>query len=229
MRNNKIFYYGIIPALFFQFIGSYFYYYQNPEYAIPLYTLTKILLIIWPLAWILSHKNIFKKTAEQDTKNSVFLGIATGLLFAVIIVGTFYLFSDFFLSFAFNIQEKALQFGLTNPGKYIIFGLFLSIIHSGIEEVYWRLFIITGLKIRFKTALAALISSVFFASHHYLILGEFFPLNITLLLGSFIIIAGLIWALLFIKTKSLISCWISHLFADLSIMSLGYYIIFWSF
>jgi membrane protease YdiL (CAAX protease family) len=71
---------------------------------------------------------------------------------------------------------------------------------------------------------ANLISSLAFMAHHVLLLGYLMgwtqPLMYVFSLG--VAIGGIVWAVLYERSGSLIPAWVSHLLVDAGIMAAGY-------
>jgi len=145
------------------------------------------------------------------------------MLIFILGFGTFFLFSDFFLSFQPQIQEKVIQMGIEN--HYLLFAGGISIFHSLFEEFYWRYFVFRGLLIRFSVVPAAILSSLGFSLHHFVILSQYFPAPLTALLGFCVFLGGLLWCGLSAKTNSFWGNWLSHFFVDAGIFLIGYFIL----
>ena len=78
MKKRAIpFYFGVIPGLFFQLIGAFLYFvlFADRLFSQQLYTGTKILILIWPLAWWLMAREIWRRTGSTERVKSLFLGI----------------------------------------------------------------------------------------------------------------------------------------------------------
>lgn len=224
MKINKL-YLAIIPALLFQFIGALLYLelFSDSQIAQYIYSITKILIIIWPLFWLfLGLKTKLKKLPQR--KQSTIYGIISGILISTIILTIFFIFREYFNDLSSIITEKAESFGIKN--YYILFSIFLSLIHSLIEEYYWRWFIFGNLLKKFSFKISAIIASIGFGLHHFILLSQFFPTIITVLFGSTVILGGIIWCWTYKKTGSLLGSWISHAFVDAAIMYIGYLLIF---
>lgn len=186
-----------------------------------MYSITKVIILLWSLLWWLALKP--KLTLKADHSESLKQGVLLGVVMILPIFGLFFGFKDYFMQFSPNIEAKIISFNLVN--YYILFAIFLSIIHSFLEEYYWRWFVFRGLMLKFKALPAALISSAAFASHHFIILSAFFPTSLTILFGTSVGLGGLLWCWLYNKTGSLAGTWISHLFVDAAIMTVGYIMI----
>lgn len=222
MSAKKLFYFGILPALFFQMLGAALYFLWDSEFSQWIYSATKVTLLVWPLLWLRSfRKNV--PASKGKTGSGVLVGLLSGLLFATVMILLFKLGLSPNLG---GIQGKAEAFGLLSPGLYIIFAIFLSLLHSGLEEYYWRWFVFKGLQLKFSWLPAAVIGSAAFAGHHFFVLSEFFPLWLTLLLGTGVGLGGFIWCFLYKKYQSLWAPYLSHVFVDAGIMLIGYWLLF---
>lgn len=189
-----------------------------------IYSGTKILMLVWPFLWIFIGREFFKSSGKGESIRSVLWGLTFGVVVFAAILGLFYLFEEYFLQFAPEIIKKVEDLDLVQ--YYIPFAVFLSVLHSLFEEFYWRVFIFKGLQLKVSPIWAMLISSLAFASHHFLVVMAFFPLWISILFTLAIFAAGMIWCFIYLRTGKIWGSWISHFFADVVIMYIGYLMIF---
>ncbi len=227
MKKTNIFYFFVIPGLFIQLIGSYIYFIAFDGMAIAHipYTLTKILVLVWPIVWILyKWKHSKDREQKRHRQASLLLGGVFGIFVTFLMFFILANWYGYFTSFSGVIQSKASDLNVLN--HFVFFALFLSIIHSAIEEYYWRWFIFGGLQIKLSPVKAAIIASIGFTSHHVIILSQFFDIGITMLFSLGVFLGGLVWCYIYKKTNSLLGSWISHVLVDLAIMSIGYILIF---
>lgn len=225
--RKKFFFLGLIPALFFQFIGAFLYFvvFKGSNISQYIYLATKILLVLWPLLWLSSTKKIFVTPFWRgDIKKSLIGGLFSGMFLLFLMGGLYFAGRDFWLGFKSQILESAKGFDILH--YYILFSLFLSIIHSFLEEYYWRWFVLNGLMTKFKRNTAIIISSLAFASHHFIIILNFTNLWLALIASVGIFLVSCYWCQLYLKTQTLSGSWLSHFFADMIIMYIGYLIIF---
>jgi membrane protease YdiL (CAAX protease family) len=122
------------------------------------------------------------------------------------------------------IREKIEGFGLNTPWSYAGLAVFYALIHSGLEEYYWRWFVFGQLRRYSGISLAIIVSSFGFAAHHVLLLATFFgwtsPLTWIFSLG--IAMGGAVWAWLYQRSGSLYSVWCSHMLVDAGIFLIGF-------
>ena len=211
----------LVPMLLFQLTGASLYFVALPGYSSFLYPATKILMLAWPLDGISQD---FALPFIKVQKELGSFGLCSGILFSTIIILTFFLFEPFFRSFVPALQGVAETFGILS--WYIPFAIFLSVFHSLFEELYWRWFVFGGLRLLMKTNTAIALGSLAFSAHHVVILWQFFPPVIALLFGLTIAIAGACWCLLYQKTNSLVTSWLSHILVDATILTIGYVLLF---
>ncbi len=224
--NNKLFYFGVLPALGFQLVGAYLYFelFKGEDFSQTIYFVTKILLVIWPLLWLVAMKRVALPFWKGEMKKSVVWGVLSGVALFLLILGIYILFADYLSQFIGNVLEAAKNLNFLE--HYILFSIFLSIVHSFIEEYYWRWFILNGLLVKVGKWAAMIIGSLAFASHHFIVVLQFVPLALAILATFLIFLLGMFWSYFYLKTKSIIGPWISHFFADAIIMGLGYFLIF---
>lgn len=122
------------------------------------------------------------------------------------------------------VAGKVGSFGIDSGLKFLLLAAFYSVIHSFLEEYYWRWFVFGRLRSRLPFVTAAVVSSLAFTSHHVLVVGYFlgsFGL-LTLFVSLVVTAAGLLWAWLYERTGHLAGPWISHALADAALMWVGY-------
>lgn len=216
---------AILPALVFQFIGALFYFviFPNGILAQGIYTTTKILLLIWPLLWLRQIKTPWNL---RPNASAIRFGLESGIIGAGVILLVFFIFQDYFSQFSPQLIDKITAFNLTSPTIFFLFAIFISLVHSLLEEYYWRWFVFTNLTTKFSPLVSGLITSIGFASHHYIILSQFFSPILTIIFGTLVGVGGAWWCYVYKKTGTLFSAWISHAMIDVAIMAVGYILIF---
>ncbi len=97
--------------------------------------------------------------------------------------------------------------------EYVAAGIVFSLINPFFEEIYWRKLFIDRFPDR--PYAVALYSSALFAVMHYLTLGLISAPNWEPVIVPITFVAGLIWSIVYVKTKSLRYVILSHLLMDL--------------
>lgn len=122
------------------------------------------------------------------------------------------------------IQQKVTGIGINSRASFAVLALFYSIIHSGLEEYYWRWFVYRCLRERSSFATATVLSSLGFMAHHVLVLTTFFGWSspLSYLFSMAVAVGGAIWAAVYERCRSLLGPWISHALVDAGIFWIGY-------
>jgi membrane protease YdiL (CAAX protease family) len=128
-----------------------------------------------------------------------------------------------------RLRGKVTELGCATPGRFLLLAVFLSGLHSWLEEFYYRGFLYGSLRHYCTVPVAVVVSSLGFMAHHVIILWMYFPQQVLLAvvpLSASIAVGGALWAWLYERTGSLIGSWISHALADVGLMLIGYWLIF---
>ena len=131
-------------------------------------------------------------------------------------------------SFLETVRQKVSGMKLDTPLRFAALGVFYALVHSYLEEYYWRWFVFIRLREYLSDKLAILASSLGFMAHHVILLATFFGWDspLTWLFSLGVAIGGVVWAVLYRRTGNLLYPWISHLIVDAAIFTLGYFLVF---
>lgn len=185
----------------------------------------KAWLLILPLVWRLW---IDKQPVRFSLSHNggTLAGILTGLLIAGVIL-TFWKLLGPHLVDPELVRTKMIAVGLTTLPRYLGMIVYWILINSLLEEVVWRWFVTEKFNIICRSHLpAALLSALAFTIHHFIAMLTFFSLPAALLCSFFIFVGGTIWSALYLRTNSIHSPYISHIFADIAIFLIGGLILF---
>lgn len=122
------------------------------------------------------------------------------------------------------VQRKIAGLNIDSLPEYLVMAAFYAIVHSLLEEYYWRWFVFGQLRTKCSVGLAVILSSVGFMTHHVLVLSIYFGWHspATALFSVSVAIGGAYWAWLYHRSGSLYAPWISHCLVDLAIFLVGY-------
>ena len=198
-----------------------------------IYTAGKIIQFSLPaLFWLATDRSHFRVAWPKRH------GMLTGILFGLFVVlAVQFLFAylsrlkyrPFLDQLAEQVQIKIAAFGLTSPGLYLLFGVFLCIVHSGLEEYYWRAFLFAGWRKFVPLPWAIVISSLGFMAHHVVVLNEYFPgrfWTTTIPFSLAVACGGAVWAWMYERYGSIYPVWASHALVDATILVVGWQLIF---
>jgi membrane protease YdiL (CAAX protease family) len=126
------------------------------------------------------------------------------------------------------IKGRLQSFGLTSLPMFVLAGIFISLIHSGLEEYYWRWFTFGQLLRAMPKTFAIIVAGIGFMLHHVVILGVYFRFDnpMTWLFSFGVAIGGMYWAWLYARKDSIYASWLSHAWIDIAIFIVGYVVCF---
>lgn len=123
-----------------------------------------------------------------------------------------------------EVIDKVRGFGVANVWGYMALGAFYALVHSGLEEYYWRWFVFGRLRRMMPLGPAIAVSSIGFMLHHIILVGTYFnwALLPTVVFSVAVGIGGVVWAWLYHRSGSLFGPWMGHLLIDAGIFLVGY-------
>lgn len=161
------------------------------------------------------------------TNLCVGVGLGAAIVFAMIAYYRFGFAPEVFNHFVLEVESRVEKLSLSNPWGYAALGVFYSLIHSFLEEYYFRWFVFGRLRDYVSFLPAAVLSGLSFMAHHVIVLHVFLGFSFhTLFLSLCIAVGGFLWAWQYERSRSLVGSWISHLIVDAGIFALGYHMIF---
>jgi membrane protease YdiL (CAAX protease family) len=184
-------------------------------------TLQFTLPVVWAFA-VLGAKPQWRAPHARELA----WGFAVGLLVMAGMCGLYLALKPqgVFDAAAEQVRAKIVDMRLQSVALYAAMGIFYSLIHSLLEEVYWRWFVYGGLRDRLPIVPSVIVSSLGFMAHHVIVLGIFFgwssPLTYLFSLG--VAAGGAIWAGLYERMHGLYGPWLSHLLVDAAIFLIGF-------
>jgi uncharacterized protein len=199
-------------------------YSQGTQQAV--YLGVKVFQFAFPLLWVCF---VLREWAAPRRPSS--RGLLLGAGFSIVVVAAGWILfagalrdSVAFAQASVPILKKLAAVGIDSPWKYALLALFYSLVHSLLEEYYWRWFVFGQLRKVTSSSLAIVISAFAFAAHHVIVLAHYFgPTSpATWLLSSAVVVGGLFWAWLYEHSDSLLGPWLSHLLIDAGIFWIGY-------
>jgi membrane protease YdiL (CAAX protease family) len=128
------------------------------------------------------------------------------------------------------LVAKLTDLGATTPAAFLGLAAFYSVLHSLLEELYWR-WLVFGRLTRFcPPRTAGLVASLAFMSHHVIVVAMFLPAawrwSVAPPLALGVAVAGGSWCWLYRRTGSLAGPWLCHACLDAAIMLVGYRLAF---
>jgi len=124
-----------------------------------------------------------------------------------------------------NLVKKARDLGFDTPRRFLMVATFITLLHSAMEEYYWRWFVYGHLRQMVGHWPGHLLASVAFTGHHLVLMSVLFPLPLALFLSFLVGLGGLIWTLMYEWQGTVLGCWLSHLVVGAFLMIVGYRLI----
>ena len=186
------------------------------------YPALKALMIVAPIVvWRRSRRSASEVRRRLGLKRTRGLaGLALGALMSAVILGGYYAVLRPAIDPA-GVLAKARSMGLLE--HYWTMALVIALGNSLFEEYYWRGFIVSelGAWTRSTTVVVAVAGGMFGLHHVFAMLALFeLPLLALFVLGT--MLAGGVWTWMRRQGRSILDCYISHVFADLAILWVGY-------
>jgi membrane protease YdiL (CAAX protease family) len=231
--SRKRLWFGAIFSLVFPTLATWFYFVYASRFSAAteqaIYLAVKAIQFGFPVVWValvLREPLISRRPSAQ--------GMLLGTVFGLIVVGASWLVFNFllretgaFANASVKIGKRLGEIGIDTIWKYVALGVFYSLVHSLMEEYYWRWFAFGQLRRLLRLWPAITLSSLAFMGHHVVVLGEFFNELpwVAWLLSSAVAVGGVFWAWLYDRTGSLLGPWLSHLIIDAGIFWVGFELI----
>ncbi|MFP6671926.1 MAG: CPBP family intramembrane glutamic endopeptidase [Pirellulaceae bacterium] len=196
------------------------------KFQLSTYSVGKTLQFVFPVFYVLLILQQ-RITLSRSTANGIWLGLGFGILVLLLMLALFYWWlkpQGFLEQPTEKIYDKVAGWGFTAAWQFLLLGLFYSLAHSFLEEYYWRWFVFDHLTRKVSLTNAVVISSIGFMAHHVILLATFFGWTspMTYLFSIGIAMGGVVWALIYQLSGSLLGPWLSHLLVDAAIFLIGF-------
>ncbi len=194
------------------------------------YFASKIVQFTFPLLWIGLCERRWLRPGRHSFRGAA-LGVGFGLLVGVALLGLYYgvRHSPLLKHTPENLRAKVAEFDAATPVRFLVLAGFISVLHSLLEEYYWRWFVFGELRRLLPLAAAMAVSSLSFMAHHLVVLNVYLPgrfVGATVPFALCIAVGGAVWAWLYHRSGSIYAPWLSHLLVDGAIMVVGYDLLF---
>ena len=214
-------------SLVFPTLGTWLYFqvFAGTDWMQAVYVATKLIQFALPVVWCaLVAPAAFgwpRFRREQFAAALCFgIAVAVGML-----LGYFAVFrgSSLLAGAPAELAAKLTAAGVTTPGRFLVLAIFYCLVHSLLEEYYWRWFVFGQFRRILGRVTAALISSLGFMAHHVILVGAYIPdWRAAVVFSLAVAVGGFVWAIVYDRSRSLIGPWLSHLLVDAALMILGY-------
>jgi membrane protease YdiL (CAAX protease family) len=187
--------------------------------------LTKIWMLVLPLVWLVG---VDKNTVQipLPKRRDLMAGVVLGSLMFVVILAAYWFLGRQWINPS-EVRSQAQRIGVLTPTIYLAGVVFWTLINSLLEEYVWRWFVFRKCEMIVSGIAAVLLSALFFTLHHILELAVNVGDWRVVVLGSLAVFsAGAIWSGCYWVYRSIWTCYVSHVLADLAIAIVGWQILF---
>jgi|YNPBryunderm2012_1023409.scaffolds.fasta_scaffold09391_4 membrane protease YdiL (CAAX protease family) len=220
-------YFGLVFALVYPAGFTWLYFVAlsaAPGWQRAAYLAGKTLQFALPIFWLLLGLQAPVRTGSRSWR-----WLAVGVAFGAIVLLLMLIGYDAWLrpanllqAAAEKVRDKLGQFGIDSLAKYTALAVAYCVLHSLLEEYYWRWFVFGSLLRWTAFWPAVALSSAAFTAHHVLLLATYFHLPAAAIGSLAVFCGGAFWAWLYARSGSLLAVWLSHLMVDAAIFLVGY-------
>ncbi|MDP6011837.1 MAG: type II CAAX endopeptidase family protein [Candidatus Poseidoniaceae archaeon] len=188
-----------------------------------IYVFGKVWQVVVPSFWRLKIEKLpISKSPppERSIREGIVLGIAMSfvMFIAWLVVGD-----------KINPEEVrsfVKPFGLLNIWFYLAVFFYWVTLNSLLEEYLFRWFIFEKFETLVGGKWAVILAGITFTSHHLFGTAAMFPWWAALLASFGVFIGGVMWSWLYLRHRSIWPCYVSHVIVDITMFSIGAYILF---
>ncbi len=188
-----------------------------------------VIQIGFPLCWFVCVQQQ-RLSWSQPRRDGLLIGGLLGLAIVAAMFGAYHLWlkpSGAFDAAAPAVREKIKGMGIDSTAKFTALSVFYAVLHSLLEEYYWRWFVFAQLRRVTALGPAIAISALGFMAHHVIVLSVFFGWGsfLSLFFSLGVAVGGVAWAWLYHQSRSLFGPWLSHALVDAGIFLVGFEIV----
>jgi uncharacterized protein len=193
-----------------------------------LYMLLRVWIATWPLIWLLRVERgsiAWSPLAREHRKEALWGTLALSASITLAVVGVWHAWGRELLD-AEQLRAVVSAAGMATPARYLLFGTFIALVNSLMEEYVWRWFVYRRCEELVGGLAAVPLSALCFTSHHVVTFGIEFGASAGLLASCGVFLAGCIWSACYLRWRSIWPGWVSHVVADVVGLAIGWKLLF---
>ncbi len=199
----------------------------NPQ-ARTVYFAAKVVQFALPLLWLAVAGVRLSRPGARPSGRGVLEGLGLGALLGGAAAAWYFAWlarSPLAPEVSARVQTALADFRIDSPLTYLAMSAGLSLVHSFLEEYYWRWFVFQRAARWLPYPAAVAVASAAFASHHLIVVARYVPperfWSLAVPATAAIAVAGALWCWLFRRSGNLLAPWASHLVVDAVLMGIG--------
>lgn len=193
--------------------------------------MSRVWMVAFPVVWTL---RVERRTIQlkRPSRAGMIAGLVTGVMMLGVMLGVYGLVSDQIdLS---RLRSRARLTGFDDPVQFAAMFGFIILLNSLLEEFVWRWFVYRQVELllparmgrRARQGRAVVIAAVAFTIHHVIALSAWVDGELVLLGSLGVFLGAVVWSALYAFDRTLWPCYVSHIFADVAIVIIGYDVLF---
>jgi len=194
------------------------------------YGFAKAWLLGLPLVWTLfiDRRPLLGqvRSARRSWRDGLGVGVTLGIAISIIIIAAFEMLRGVVGIDGTELKKVATAAGFGTPTTYILFGAYLALVNSLLEEYVWRWFVFRACASVMPAWLGVIVSGLCFTAHHVVVLAAYFPASITALGSLGVFIGGCTWSWCYLRYRSVWPGYVSHILVDVAILYIGWRLLF---
>jgi membrane protease YdiL (CAAX protease family) len=184
---------------------------------------SKLWILVFPALWVhFVEKGSLRPNLSTRGWSA---GVITGVVGFVAIIAFHVLVASRVFDLS-SFAPRVLAAGIDGKGTYIALALYWTFVNSLIEEYVWRWFVASRLEILTSRGVAIVLSAALFSVHHFVALTAFVTPQAAAIGTLGVFVAAVVWSWLYLRFRSLLAPYVSHVLADAAIFLVGWFVIF---
>lgn len=176
--------------------------------------------LLLPFLLSRAYRDLVFRSLFHPKKKGLIVSVLLGVGIYVLILGAYFLIGPYF-DFSGIADSLTANAGVTKD-NFLFVSLYISFVNSFLEEFFFRGFIFSNLKCTAGRLFAYLFSASIFSLYHVAIMIGWFSPILFLLVMAGLMAGGVIFNWLNEKTDTLYCSWLTHMFANFAINTIGF-------
>ncbi|MEW4567479.1 CPBP family intramembrane glutamic endopeptidase [Tautonia sp. JC769] len=193
--------------------------------------LSRAWMVAFPLFWAVRIERV-RLPFGKPSRAGLMLGLATGVVILLVMLGAYALIAD--RVDLPSLRSRARQTGFDDPFQFAAMFGFIILLNSLLEEFVWRWFVYRQLETltparwgwEARQGMAVALAALAFTVHHVVALSAWVDGGLVVLGSLGVFLGAVVWSALFAYDRTLWPCYVSHIFADVAIVIIGYDVLF---